>query len=612
MKPKPPRPATLHAVALALAAAATAALAQPAPLPPPFEQPVRYDGHKVVKVRVLTPEDRAAVEAISDDPWDCSGPRGTWARYRVAPEDMDRLRATGLPFEVQIEDLQALADAEARQIQEAQAQQRAAAKAGAAAVASLDWYNAYKTYDEYSAYTDQLVATYPGVVSRVAVGTSLLGNPIWALRIAAPGAPADRPAILLFGLQHAREWVTGMAVMYLAEQLAGGSSGDPRVARALSSFQFLVVPVMNPDGYKHAWTTDRYWRKNRRANAGGSTGVDLNRNWSAGWGLSNGSSGNGSSQTYRGTSAFSEPETQVMRDFVAARPYIKAQFDIHSYSQLILSPWGYTSTLPANNSLYLDLNAVLKAGMKSVYGLTYTTGPTYTTIYPASGVSTDWAAAQGRLGWGFECRDTGTFGFLLPAEQIVPQGRELLGAFLDFADAIDGPVRLVFPSTPPPTTLASNAPAAVPVHVYDMLSSLAPGTVKLSYRIGRLGDFTDVPLTVVSGNQYQAAFPPVPCGAVLQYTLSAAGANGQVETVPDALVAPWLQAATLRIGGGACTLCPADFSQDANINPDDLGDYITLFFTGDPLTEFNNDGSLNPDDLGDYITEYFGSACVPG
>ncbi|MFN0012801.1 MAG: M14 family zinc carboxypeptidase [Phycisphaerales bacterium] len=604
--------APCHAALLAMAAAASAALAQPTPLPPPFEQPVRYDGHKVIKVRVLTPEDRAAVEAISNDPWDCSGPRGGWARYRFAPDDMDRLRATGLPFEVQIDDLQALADAEARQIQDAQALERGAKGAGAAGVADLSWYNAYKTYDEYSAYSDQLVAMYPGVVSRIAVGTSLLGNPIWALRIAAPGAPADRPAILLFGLQHAREWVTGMSVMYLAEQLASGNNGDPQVARALASFQFFVVPVMNPDGYKHTWTNNRFWRKNRRANAGGTIGVDLNRNWSTGWGLNSGSSGSGGSETYRGPSPFSEPETQMMRDFVTARPYIKAQFDVHAYSQLILSPQGYTSVLPANNSLYLDLNAVLKAGMEGVFGLTYTAGPTYSTIYPASGVSLDWAHAQDRLGLSFECRDTGSFGFELPAIYIVPQGQEVTKGILNFADAIDGPVRLVFPTLPPPATVVANSRSVFTVQVYSMLSTLAPGTAKLSFRIGRLGDFTDVPMTLLSGNQYQAVFPPVPCGAVLQYTFSAAGVDGRVETVPDPVQAPFLQAATLRIVGGTCTVCPADFGQDATINPDDLGDYITLYFSGDPLTEFNNDGSLNPDDLGDFITEYFGGTCVPG
>ena len=586
-----------------IALTAAAAHAQPAPVP--FELPARFDGHKVATVHITTPEDRARVETLSDDPWNCSGPRDGWARYRFSPDQFERLRASGMDFRVEIDNVQTLIDRERAEIDNQNFAQQALGPADAA------WYTAYKTYDQFNTYTDTLIATYPGIVSRIAIGNSLQGNPVWAIRIASPGSAATKPAFLLFGLQHAREWVTGMAAMYTAEQLASGGNGDPQIARALQTYQFFIVPVLNPDGYKYTWSTNRLWRKNRRANVGGSFGVDLNRNWAQGWGSNNGSSGTASSETYRGTSAFSEPETQLLRDFVLARPSIRGMLDVHSYSQLILSPWGYTSTLPTNNSLYADLNAVFKSGVQSIAATPYTAGPTYTTIYPVSGGSTDWGAAQGRLAWGMECRDTGEYGFELPAAQIVPQGQELLKGVLNLIDSMSGPVHMVFPSGQPPTSVVANTSTVLTVQVYDMLAAFAPGTATLSYRIGRLDGFTDVPLTLISGNTYRATLPPLTCGAVLQYRLSAVGTNSQSETFPASYIGPYLQA-TATHSGIPCRTCPADFGQDGIINPDDLGDYITLYFQSDPLTEFNNDGSLNPDDLGDYITEYFSNACVPG
>ena len=79
--------------------------------------------------------------------------------------------------------------------------------------------------------------------------------------------------------QHAREWISPMTVMYIAERLASTYETDPRVRAILDRAEFIFVPVVNTDGYVYTWTTERFWRKNRRNNGGGSYGVDLNRNW---------------------------------------------------------------------------------------------------------------------------------------------------------------------------------------------------------------------------------------------------------------------------------------------------------------------------------------------
>src|SRR5206468_664288 len=114
-----------------------------------------------------------------------------------------------------------------------------------------------------------------------------------------------------------------------------------------------------------------------------------------------GSSGTPSSETYRGTGPFSEPETAILRDWVTARPQIAMHVDVHSYSQLVLSAWGYTDQLPPDAGLFATINAGWAQAIFDTHGMTYAAGPTFTTIYPANGVSSDWTYGdRGILGWG--------------------------------------------------------------------------------------------------------------------------------------------------------------------------------------------------------------------
>ncbi len=128
-----------------------------------------------------------------------------------------------------------------------------------------------------------------------------------------------------------------MTAMFLANALIDGASSNARIARILSTCEIFILPSVNPDGYEHTWTTARLWRKNRRDNGNGTFGVDPNRNWGFQWGRG-GASTDPASETYRGTAAFSEPETQPLRDFFYAHPNIVGHMDYHSYSQLLLWP----------------------------------------------------------------------------------------------------------------------------------------------------------------------------------------------------------------------------------------------------------------------------------
>jgi murein tripeptide amidase MpaA len=112
-------------------------------------------------------------------------------------------------------------------------------------------------------------------------------------------------------------------------------------------------------------------------------------------------------------------------------PLLRACVDIHSYSQLILWPWGYTSQLTPHEPVFSRIGLEMQSLIFSVHGQTYTAGPIYTTIYPASGNSADWMyGVRGALAFAFELRDTGQYGFLLPPDQIRPNGEEVFPAFL--------------------------------------------------------------------------------------------------------------------------------------------------------------------------------------
>ncbi|MGD9688282.1 MAG: M14 family zinc carboxypeptidase [Phycisphaerales bacterium] len=561
---------------------------------------------KVVRVEIREAADWTSMADLGAEAWDCRPRARGPVDFRITSDKLAALDESGLRYRVLIEDLLAQATAEAARIEASRLE-------GGGGGGGATWFDEYKDYPAISAYVDDLVAAHPQVASRLSLGQSLQGRDIFAIRIAAPGAPADRPAVFLHSLQHCREWVTGMTTMFIADRLVRGHATDPEVAALLSTVQFIIVPVVNPDGYVYTWASpqQRFWRKNRRPNPNGTTGVDLNRNWGFGWG-GQGSSGNQGSETYRGPSAFSEPETQALRDFITANPHIKAHVDIHSYSQLVLSAWGYTADPAPDALLFDDLNSLMVGAFAGVHGTAYTGGPTFSTIYPASGVSSDWSyGAHGILGWGFELRDRGQSGFALPADQIIPTAQETFAAIAALADAVGRPIRFTFPDGVPSIVTADQA-KLIRVVVSPMAAGVAPGSPTLISRIGRIGSFIRTPLMHVAGTEYAATLPAAPCGAQLEFFFDAmttggetviAGAEAGPGNASGAFIAPTAPAESQT----PCDPCPADFSRDGNVDPDDLGDFINCYFELPPcdFADHNADGNVDPDDLGDFINAFF-------
>jgi carboxypeptidase T len=280
-----------------------------------------------------------------------------------------------------------------------------------------------------------LANSQPQIAELKEIGRSLENRPIWALRIGERRGSARK--VLFMGCHHAREWIAVEVPYLLAEYLVKNANETP-VKQWLAKGEIWVAPMVNPDGHEYSRTTDRLWRKNRRPNPDGSFGVDPNRNYGYMWGTLNinTSSRVPSDETYIGPRAFSEPETRAIRDLVA-RERFRGVITYHSYSQLILYPWGYTNQQIANTTdrtKMVNLAKRMRQLIAAVHGKTYLAQKS-SQLYLTAGDTTDWTyGTYGIPSLTIELRPrtAAEGGFILPASQIVPTWEENQPAALEF------------------------------------------------------------------------------------------------------------------------------------------------------------------------------------
>ena len=273
----------------------------------------------------------------------------------------------------------------------------------------------------------RLAEEHPEIAELHQIGRSVEGRPLWALRIGERRDSTRKVAFL--GCHHAREWLAVEVPYLVAEHLLENSSSDP-VQRWLQQGEVWVAPMVNPDGHEYTRVDYRLWRKNRRRNRDGSVGVDPNRNYGYMWGSLDVSTSSHvpSDQTYVGPRAFSEPEVRAVRDLVA-RERFSGVLSYHSYSQLILYPWGYTERpVPdaRDRELMVGLAAEMQALIRGVHGVVYTPQQS-SQLYPTAGDTTDWTyGTYGIPSFTIELRPRSIQegGFILPAGQIRPTWEE--------------------------------------------------------------------------------------------------------------------------------------------------------------------------------------------
>lgn len=486
-----------------------------------IESPVYHDGISVVRATIRSPRDLRVLLALTKDTLSHRLDYGT-ADFLFDGAGLRALVASGVPHEILVADLGPLmrADFAAREAKRKAKQEGDPAQGG---VAGVDFFADFRTLDEINAQLDSFAAAHPDMVTTFTVGTSLEGRAIRGVRITK--APAGSPGVLFNSLQHAREWAGPMTTMYIADRLINGYGSDARVTSLLNTAWIDVIPVVNPDGYVYTWSTNRLWRKNRRDNGGGTWGVDLNRNWAFQWG-GGGASTDPSNETYRGAAPFSEPESAAMGAYFAAQPLLAGHIDFHSYSQLILSPWGYTVVQPPNAGGFLALGNEMKSAILRTTGASYVAGPIGSTLYIASGSAVDHAfGLHGVPSWTIEVRDQGSYGFVMPVSEIMANVTENYAAALELADCtVDGAVIRL--ADGPPTTLNLSAPQPLVAEVRAIRGTLTTNGVHMRARLGSSGSFTDTVATDGGNSLFSAAFPTAPCGARIEWYLEAATSVG--------------------------------------------------------------------------------------
>ena len=252
---------------------------------------------------------------------------------------------------------------------------------------------------EAIAQMDTLRNMYPDFLSeKDSIGTSIEGRTIWAFKVSDyPSVDEDEPEVLYTGLTHAREPVSMMNLFFFVRWLCENYSSDPTAEFLVNHREMWFVPIINPDGYVYNETIapngGGMHRKNRRPNPDNSNcnngtqqGIDLNRNYSYNWDADDsGSSGNPCSAVYRGASAFSEPETEAISDFILERQF-KNVLHYHTYSNVLIHSWG-DGTFPDEP----DLSTLREIGAEMTRENGYAVGTGTETIgYGVNGDAVDW------------------------------------------------------------------------------------------------------------------------------------------------------------------------------------------------------------------------------
>ncbi|CAN7991945.1 unnamed protein product [Ixodes hexagonus] len=285
----------------------------------------------------------------------------------------------------------------------------------------------YHTLNEIYGYLDSVAQKYPNITSRITIGKTEDGLAIRGLKISS-GGNSTRPAIWIDGGTHAREWISTASTLFLIDRFLNRYNDSSQVTKLVDTFDWYMFPVINADGYKYTWTTHRLWRKNRVRNIGSlCRGVDANRNFDVRFGLT-GSSANPCAENYAGTFPFSEAESRAIRDGINnVKDRLKIYINLHSYSQLVMIPYGYSKGYTTDYREQYEALEKLVTAIRKTNSAYYRHGTAGQSLYVTSGAALDWVYDKAKVKYSFvvELRDRGLFGFILPREYIIPTGEEL-------------------------------------------------------------------------------------------------------------------------------------------------------------------------------------------
>jgi hypothetical protein len=391
-----------------------AAMAQPDQTTVAAAQPSESQqaGTATYNVRDTTPESRTAISRFGVD---IHGSAHGTVTFAATPRQADALRAAGYKLEQELQ--------------------------------TMDFPPADSMYHNFAEQTAELQAIardHPSIARLTSIGKSLQNRDLWLLKISDNVASDEaEPEVLFTCQQHAREHLTPEMCLRIANRYTNGYGTDTAITNMVNGREIWIVTSINPDGSEYDIATGSYrsWRKNRQS----PNGTDLNRNFGYNWGCCGGSSGSTTSETYRGPSAFSAPETQRVRDFVNSRvvggvQQIKTHIDWHTYSELILWPYGYTFNNTAPGLSATQERAFRTLGQQMAQTNNYTPQQS-SDLYITDGTIGDWMWGVHKI-WSYTFEmypRSGGGGFYPPDEVIVRETQRndaAVALFLSYSDCV--------------------------------------------------------------------------------------------------------------------------------------------------------------------------------
>ncbi|KAK0728263.1 hypothetical protein B0T26DRAFT_640175 [Lasiosphaeria miniovina] len=306
-------------------------------------------------------------------------------------------------------------------------------------------------------------AMFPSFTEMISIGKSFEGRDIYAMRVGhykgRDYGDLPRKTILVTGGLHGREWISTSTVNYLLWSIVTTFEKEPMVTKLLEHFDIVFVPVLNPDGYDYTWQTDRLWRKSRQqTKMRFCRGLDLDHAFGYEWESTNHQT-DPCSESYGGDQPFQAVEASELAKWAKNETQYNVVFsgflDLHSYSQQILFPYSYSCAVDPPNRENLEELAVglaksirlssgepysVTSACEGAVALAYGATSSLPRVESGGGSAIDWFyhEVKARYSYQIKLRDTGSYGFLLPSEYIVPTGKETLNALKYFGDYLLG------------------------------------------------------------------------------------------------------------------------------------------------------------------------------
>lgn len=314
------------------------------------------------------------------------------------------------------------------------------------------FFDEYRDLHTIDLWLQLLEQTYPSLVKLEQITTTPEGHPLNVVHVSAQNTEAnpDKKTIVISGGLHAREWISVSTTLFMLQRLLQEYGQDKSTTHYLDSLDFLFIPVFNPDGYEYSWHGDRLWRKNRQATGVEQCpGIDLDRSFNYEWDESEAHE-YPCSESYNGGAPFAAAETKAWHEYLGG---IKGDYrifgylDLHSYSEEILYPYGYSC-----EAVPRDFENLLELAFGLAKAVRLTTRKNYDVVAACKDAGSDLTPGMGggsaldymyhnRARWALQLklRDTGSHGFLLPPKFIRPVGHEIYAALRYFCGFILNP-----------------------------------------------------------------------------------------------------------------------------------------------------------------------------